>query len=136
MSEITCDVNSVGRTKVIDDKLLAFTTRLQTLLLMNKGTMPNDPDMGIGIKTYVYEFADGSTIATLRSEIDKQIKKYIPNPYPAVIDVEMANDPHRKNAKIFVVAVKVNSEDRDGTTVAIIMRGGQGNKIVSSIASY
>lgn len=136
MSEITCDINSIGKTKTITDSLLSFTTRLQTILLMNKGTMPNDPDMGIGIKTYMYEFANGDTIATLKSEIDKQIQKYIPNPVPVVIDVEMANDPHRQNAKIFVIAIKVNSEDRDGQTVAIIMRGGQGNKIVSKIASY
>ena len=136
MSEITCDINSIGKTKTITDSLLSFTTRLQTILLMNKGTMPNDPDMGIGIKTYMYEFANGDTIATLKSEIDKQIQKYIPNPVPVVIDVEMANDPHRQNAKIFVIAIKVNSEDRDGQTVAIIMRGGQGNKVVSKIASY
>jgi hypothetical protein len=57
----------------------AVAKRLQNLILMRKGTMPNDFDMGVDINSYRFEYRNSDTENMIRSEINNQIDKYLPD---------------------------------------------------------
>jgi hypothetical protein len=46
---------------------------------MRKGTMPNDFDMGVDINSYRFEYRNSDTENMIRSEINNQIDKYLPD---------------------------------------------------------
>lgn len=59
--------------------ILAFAKRLQTLILMEPGTIPNAVDIGVGIGMYIGEFADDETLNEVIVKIKNQAARYIPN---------------------------------------------------------
>jgi phage baseplate assembly protein W len=70
-------INDFNRTD-ISQGLYAVARKMQVLMLMEPGTMPMNPDMGIGIKQYVMEFMDDTTEDEIRRAIDLQIQTYLP----------------------------------------------------------
>jgi hypothetical protein len=71
--------------------MLALARRLQTLILMEPGTVPNLVDAGVGIGTYLHEIADENTLESIRSRINRQVETYLPNDSVDAIDVKMSN---------------------------------------------
>ena len=67
--------------------LVAFAKRLQALIIMEPGTHPNAVGMGVGIRNYLMEFGDPITIGEIRSRIESQIEKYVPNNVISSIEV-------------------------------------------------
>jgi len=62
---------------VIDSGLMAVARKLQFLLVTEPNTYPSAPDLGIGIKTYIYEFRDEAE-AELKLKISEQVRKFLP----------------------------------------------------------
>ena len=59
--------------------LIAKAKRLQTLLVMEPGTIPNLVEAGIGIGTFIGEFADDMTLDAITERTKAQIDKYLPD---------------------------------------------------------
>ena len=57
----------------------ALAAKLQNLLLMRKGSMPNDPNMGVDIGSYQFENSDDRTRLELDGEIERQVEAYLPD---------------------------------------------------------
>lgn len=59
------------------EELVALAQTIQNLIIIEKGTMPNDPDFGVGLGSYIFEFMDSTTLNEMRISIEEQISKYI-----------------------------------------------------------
>ncbi len=51
---------------------------LKTLMLTNPGEKINDPDFGVGLRTYIFEQNSPALLNELRINISQQINKYMP----------------------------------------------------------
>lgn len=58
--------------------LQALALKIQELLLMEKGTNPAAIEMGVGIKDYLFDFLDETTLSQLTQEVNYQQQKFIP----------------------------------------------------------
>ena len=59
------------------DELVALAQTIQNLIIIEKGTYPNDPNFGVGIGRYIFELMDEQTVSEIRTEIERQVNKYI-----------------------------------------------------------
>lgn len=75
-SELFLDVDMFNKPVVMTD-LEALAQVIQRLVLIEKGTYPNHPDIGVGISNYLFEIADTSTLNDIEYEINNQIEKFI-----------------------------------------------------------
>lgn len=71
------EVNDFGEGKV-ETGLMALALRVQALLLHEDLTYPNTSGIGVGVKTWSFEFLDDTTISGLRDRIKEQLDTYIP----------------------------------------------------------
>lgn len=75
-TEHSLSVNEFGQPSVLTDQY-AVPVKLIELLLLNPGTYPTKPDMGVGlIRNYRYTFMDN--LQDLQTEIENQISTYLP----------------------------------------------------------
>ena len=51
----------------------------ENLLLTSPGEWPMNPDIGVGIKRYLFENYDSPELTRLRPRIEQQIQRYLPN---------------------------------------------------------
>jgi phage baseplate assembly protein W len=70
-----------GLDVIVDDIL--------SLIHINKGEYPNDPELGVGIKYYLFELIDENIALDIESEIEKQVLKYIKNIVLVGVDVKV-----------------------------------------------
>ena len=76
--ELTFQVNDFRQPKVLTN-YYQVAKRLQNLVLMKKGTMPNDYDMGLDINSYRFEYRNDKTQNLIKSDLQVQIDKYLPD---------------------------------------------------------
>lgn len=50
---------------------------IQHILITKKGTYPNNPDFGVGIEDYLFEFANNTTKYELEENINTQMEKWL-----------------------------------------------------------
>ena len=51
---------------------------VRTLLLTSPGEWPNRPDLGVGVKRFLFENSNSPELDTLHKRISDQFKKYLP----------------------------------------------------------
>lgn len=74
--EVTLNINSFDKEIILKDRE-ALASMLRTLVIVKKGTYPNNPDFGVGIEDYLFDFLNDNKISELEDEIDNQIQKWI-----------------------------------------------------------
>ena len=74
--ELLLDINQYAK-PAEREELDALAQTVQNLILMHKGTIPNDPNMGVGISRYLFEILDNQTISEIQLEIESQVARYI-----------------------------------------------------------
>lgn len=105
------DINEFNKNASYDD-IYSLVSMVQTLIIMEKGTYPNHPDMGIGIRNYKFEFMDSITLNELRDNIVNQINKYLPNTLISNINVKtIKNELENKNNTV-IVLIEFSQDDR------------------------
>lgn len=77
--ELLLDINHYAK-PAEREELDALAQTVQNLILMHKGTIPNDPNMGVGISRYLFEILDNQTISEIQLEIESQVARYIVHP--------------------------------------------------------
>lgn len=82
-------INDFNEPKVVNGSE-AVGLRLTNLLLMNPGSDPLHPEMGVGLKNYRYGL---SVLDQLRDRISDQIKTYLP--MYAGADVQIIRTPDK-----------------------------------------
>lgn len=65
----------------------ALAINIQTLFITEPGTYPSDPELGIGIRNFIHDILDQTTIGEIKRRAMAQIKKYIPS--ERIIDIKV-----------------------------------------------
>ena len=77
MIEATLMIDSYGRNVEYKGDI-AMVHQIYHLIVMDKGTDELNPNKGIGIKDYYYEYKDDTVLMNLENEIRDQISTYTP----------------------------------------------------------
>lgn len=130
-NELILEQNNFHRLEMRTN-LHALAQLIQNICFIEKGTYPNQPNLGVGIENYVFEKADEGTLATLEEEISSQIEKFIPNNYIITTNVE------KKNIKNFfslllTFTIKDTENDIETTFGMIFGRNQKSQKVVSKL---
>lgn len=56
----------------------AIQQNVKMLLLTVPGERVMDPEFGVGLKTYLFEFNNPGTYAAIRAKINEQVSNYLP----------------------------------------------------------
>lgn len=72
------------------ETVTALAKRFQNLLLMEKNTLPNLPNCGMGIKTYLFNLKDETSLIEIKNELFNQIKLYLPNTFESILNVDVS----------------------------------------------
>jgi hypothetical protein len=102
-SEYTLSVNKFNTPERLINQE-AIMTVICRLLLLTPGTMPDHPDMGVGLVSR-WRYGDTKDLDKLRQEINNQILKYLPRFQGAQIELSM--DP--ENPKVLMIAMRLNT---------------------------
>lgn len=76
IKEYGLSTNSFKQPKEYENADAIFVL-IKRLILLNPGTYPNHPNMGVGLFKN-WKFADMDDMGLLRNEIEKQILEYLP----------------------------------------------------------
>jgi hypothetical protein len=113
-NEYLFDIDNFGQTQHYDG-LIGLAIQCQRLLFIEPGSYPNNPELGVGLKSYQFEFLDDTTLNELSQKIKDQVAKYI---------------PHKDNLEIQVKKISPNSGKLDNTiAIKFKMSYADSNKI-------
>jgi hypothetical protein len=88
--EYLLSVDEFSTPKVVEGKS-AIGLLLSRLILLEPGSDPLHPDMGVGIKNYRFN-ASKDSLSTLRDEISRQIETYLPTFQGSEITLSYTDD--------------------------------------------
>jgi hypothetical protein len=86
--EYTLTVNSLNRPEVLEDKE-AIAMLLVRLILLEPGSDPLHPEMGVGIVNYRYAMG---RLEELKKRVEEQINQYLPCFPTASVKLEITDD--------------------------------------------
>lgn len=84
--EYVLSINDIKEPRVLEGKE-AIATLLVRLILLEPGTIPDKPMMGVGLKNYRYSQREG--VEDLRKRIHGQITTYLPRYQGADVTVKL-----------------------------------------------
>lgn len=78
-----------------DDDLAIMLTQIETILFTRRGSVLGNPEFGVNLEDYVYEFSYNDY--QIKNLINKQIKNFVSlsNKYPVDVQVEFAEESNR-----------------------------------------
>ena len=79
-NELVLEENNFHTLEQRTDKV-ALAQTIQNVLFFHKGTFPNQPELGVGIEDYLFEFANDETKNELDLKIKNQLNKFVPTTY-------------------------------------------------------
>ena len=127
--EFYLDINDFQQVDSVNG-LYAIARLIQILCILQPGTYPNHPDMGIGIQNFKFEYADSDTIASINSRISEQIGKYLSDPNIISVNTELVlNEYTKKKDKLAVKIDLASSED----FVILFEQSEKTGKVLSTI---
>jgi len=88
----------------VEEGIRGFAKRLQTLMIMEPGTLPNCTEAGVGIGLYLSEFADSETLFEITTNINYQIKTYLPNDVISNLNISFIKDPVNGDPVLTLIA--------------------------------
>ena len=110
-TDFTFNIGEYGTTEVVTDSK-AITLAIRNILLSRPGNYPFDPSFGMNIEKYQFELLDSTTINSIKTELTKQIAKYIPNLENVFVSVEKIDDSTTMSGIIGIsVSSSLNGED-------------------------
>jgi phage baseplate assembly protein W len=143
MNEVTISVpfkdellleRNVYNTGASRTDLEALAQTLQNLLIIEPGTYPNQPELGVGIQNYEFEFLDDITLNELKSNIDKQITKFLPNNFYVEFDVSTVTNELNKQVLVITFNVTADATLKQTSEITMLFANNKDtNKIISKI---
>lgn len=127
--ELVLDKNEYNKPKELED-LLAVAQNIQNIMFIEPGTYPNQPELGVGIENYKFEFLDTSTINELEDKINKQIDKFIISTAFIKCNVSTIDNDINKKIILITFTIKKNNESNDAIILALFKNN---NKVISKI---
>jgi phage baseplate assembly protein W len=76
------------------------------LLLTNPGEWPMRPDLGIGIKRYLFENYNSPELGKIQERVQSQLAKYLPFPYVQLISVNFNATPEDQDQGFITLNIR------------------------------
>ena len=105
--ELLLDFNNFKEPDV-KKNYMALAQKILNLLILEPGTYPDSPEMGINIAKYQFELLTTDMLSTIQSDISRQINTYIPTNGIQKIAV-FQNNNARTNTVELIVGFAVGS---------------------------
>ena len=86
-----------GPYKSITSQKESIQRDFQYLLLTNPGEWPMNPDLGIGVRRYLFETYDSPELAKIEERIRSQLSKYLPFPFIQFISAKFIATPEQQD---------------------------------------
>lgn len=103
--ELTFNFSDFNKPEVKQD-LYALSRKILNLLLIEPGTYPDTPDLGIDIAKYQFDLLTDETLLKIQGEISRQVEKYIPTSnIQRIICVKGQDEVTQKKELIIGIAV-------------------------------
>lgn len=129
--ELVLEKNSFNTMTIREDKT-ALAQVIQNLLFIEKGTYPNQPELGIGIENYLFEKIDKGTCSVLKDNIKEQIEKFAPSEY--LIDVQVESKIINSNVALLIsFSIKDTSEMSDTRFGILVGKSEKTKKTISKL---
>jgi phage baseplate assembly protein W len=130
--ELVLTKDSKNQQKILKDKE-ALAQCIQNIIFMEKGTDPNQPELGVGIENYLFEKATEETLENLKLDIIKQVEQFIPNMNK--VDVEVETKKTDKYVSLLIaISIATNSSFQDETLVALVVgKSSTTDKVISQL---
>lgn len=128
-------MKSVYNTNATRKNLEALAQTIQNIIIFERGTYPNQPDLGLGIENYQFEFLDDKTIYELRNGLDTQIQQFIPTSIKIDFNIDILENDLGKKVLFFNFKV-TNLTSYSDTTDEINMLFGtntDNTRVISKI---
>ncbi|ALN97966.1 putative baseplate protein [Bacillus phage vB_BpuM-BpSp] len=106
--ELLLEKNNFG-SNASRKKLEALAQTIQNIIIIERGTYPNQPELGVGIENYQFEFSDDITMNELKSSISNQIERFIPN--NDIVDFEINTIKNKSNRSVLFIQFLVSGND-------------------------
>ena len=96
-------IDEFNHPKVYTDQHATFVLLIR-LILLEPGTYPNHPDMGVGLVSR-YRFAMKEKLANLQTRIEEQISTYLPE--FSAVNVEVSYEKEHKYTQISITIEEI-----------------------------
>lgn len=117
--ELTFQVNDFSMPKV-NSNYIAWSDLIIKLAMFEPGTFPDLPEAGLGINRAQYQDLD-SYAARLKSNLENQISKYLPDIPVSNLDVFGTETEH---GTLLVIGVEFTADE---TTKTVYLKGSRGS---------
>lgn len=121
---------SAYRTSHSIEDVTALAKRVQTLLIAEPGSFPSNVAMGVGIGTYLHEFADQITLDEINTKVKTQIDKYLPGAPIRRTEVKFITDPTTGTSGLAIFFELTTGTTVDKNSFALVFKrrseGGSG----------
>lgn len=82
----------------------SYNRNFINLLLTNPGEWPMNPDLGIGVRRYLFEPYGSDLLQELRPKIDSQLEKYLPR--VRLVDLSFSATAEDKDENFMKITIK------------------------------
>lgn len=113
--ELCIGLDSFDEPKTLSNKK-AWIQLIINLMYMIKGSNPSNPNMGVGIQEYDFQFLE-EAIAKLEAELTDQIRTYLPDVPVNSITVDSTDSDTGKKILLIIIQLYYNGE-MDSAVVA------------------
>lgn len=124
--ELEFKINNFNEPSVLTGKT-SLAKLIQNLMLIQPGTYPDAPLLGINIGKYQFETLDSSTLSRIESEIRSQTSTFIPGAQVDYIHVETFYNETKEIKNTLGIAISMS----DGQEVFLVLKQDKQHNIVS-----
>lgn len=129
--ELVLEKSSFNTMTIREDKT-ALAQVIQNLLFIEKGTYPNQPELGVGIENYLFEKLDKGTCSSIKDDIKEQINKFAPSEY--LVDVNVESKVINGNVTLLInFSIKDTSKMTDTRFAVLVGKSEKTKKTISKL---
>ena|SRR5699024_730799 len=116
----------------------ALAQTIQNIIIVEKGTYPNTPRLGVGISNYLFEIMDDQTLSEISTAINNQISTYIVSEDVNIsINLTPMEDWNEQNINSLKIDIKLtDSDSNEEIELNYFMAGNKNNKKIISKLVY
>ena len=103
----------------VTNERLSYQIDFENLLLTNPGEWPMDPELGIGIRHYLFENEGSTELQGIRPKMQRQLTRYLPYILLHSVDWVFSEKDIDKNVATIVIKYKIlDTEELQELTAA------------------
>ena len=111
----------------------AVAQQIHNLLLIEQGTYPSEPLLGIGIEGEQFELLDSFKLESLKNKIENQIEQYIVTDYSISVNLTTKNISTNDTSKVLVMDINIVDKLNNNKTFTSLFLHDKTNRLISKV---